>query len=111
MLRRSRGPGRGYQFAAELLDLVAKLGGILEPELLRRSEHLFLQLDDELLEVARRQPFEVLAASATLRAGNRRRLEREELGDVGDSLDDRFRCDPVFLVVGELHRATAVLLA
>ena len=92
-------------------DLVAKLGGVLEPELLRRREHLFLELDDELLEVARGQPFEILASAAALRARNGRRVERQELGDVGDSLDDRFRRDPMLLVVGELHRATAVRLA
>ena len=39
-----------------------------------------------------------------------RRLEREELGDVGDALRDRDRRDPVLLVVGELHRAAAVRL-
>src|SRR5437870_13909309 len=42
-----------------------------------------------------------LAAAAALRTGNGRRVERQELGDVGDSLDDRFRGDPVLLVVGD----------
>src|SRR6267378_913758 len=88
--RRSRSPGRSHQLAAELLDLVAKLGGVLEPELLSRCEHLFLELDDELLEVTGRQAFEILAPATALRAGNGRRVERQELGDVGHSLDDRF---------------------
>src|SRR2546423_1277914 len=109
--RRSRSPGRSHQFAAELLDLVAKLGGVLEPELLRRREHLFLELDDELLQVTGRQAFEILAAAAALRAGNGGRFERQELGAVGHSLDDRFRRHPVLLVVSQLHGAAAVRLA
>ena len=42
--------------------------------------------------------------------GNVRRLEREELGDVADALQDRLRRDAVLLVVGELDRAPAVRL-
>ncbi len=44
------------------------------------------------------------------RSGNGRRLEREQLRDVGDALDDRLRRDPLLLVVRELGLAAAVRL-
>jgi len=69
---RSGSPDRSDQLAAQLLDLVAKLGGVFEAQLLRCREHLFFELDDEPLEVGGRQALEVLAAAASLRARNRR---------------------------------------
>src|SRR5207237_8395 len=39
-----------------------------------------------------------------------RRLERQELGDVGDALLNRLRRDPVLLVVGELLGAAPIRL-
>ena len=53
------------QLAAQLLDLVSQLGGILEPELLGRGEHLLLELDDQPVDLLRLQPFDLgLAAAA-----------------------------------------------
>src|SRR2546429_63221 len=53
-------------------------------------------------------PIPSAAAAAATR--NRRRLERQELSDVGDALDDRFGRDAVLLVVCELLLAAAVRL-
>ena len=112
--RSSAGPSRRYlvervQLAAQLLDLVAELGRVLEPQLLGRGEHLLLERDHELLELAAIEALDLLAAARAL--GHVRRVEREELGDVGDALRDRLRRDPVLLVVGELLLAPARGLA
>src|SRR5262249_17736690 len=92
------------ELAAKIFDLVAQLGGVLEAELLGGGEHLLLELDDQLLELRRRHAFDVLAAAPALRRRDSRRLQRQELGDVGHTLDDRLRRDSVFLVVRELDR-------
>src|SRR5512132_1551477 len=42
------------ELAAQILDLVTELRGVLEAQLLRRREHLLLELDDQLLELGRR---------------------------------------------------------
>ena len=96
--------GQGVQLAAELLDLVAKLGRVLEPELLGGREHLLLERDHELLQLLARHALDLALATPTARRHGRG-LEREELGDVGDALHDRLGRDPVLLVVGELHLA------
>ena len=93
------------QLAAQLLDLVAELRGVLEAELLGGEVHLLLERDDELLELVARHPLDLGLPAAAPRRGNVWRLEREELGDVGDALDDRLGRDPVLLVVGDLDRA------
>ena len=92
------------ELAPQLLDLVAELGRVLEAELLGGGEHLLLERDHELLELVSRHALDLGLAAATA-ARNRRRLEREELGDVGDALDDRLGGDPVLLVVRELRRS------
>src|SRR5262245_6838788 len=104
-----RGAGKRVQLAAELLDLVAELRGVLEAELLRGDVHLLLERDDELLDLVPAHPRDLLlAAPAAARDGGR--LEREELRDVGDALHDRLRRDALLGVVGELRGATAVRL-
>ena len=101
--------GEGRHVAADALDLVAQLGRVLEPQLLGRLEHLLLERDRELLELVARHALHLVAATAA-RARHVRLVEREELGDVGDALDDRERLRPVLLVVRELHVAAAVRL-
>src|SRR5712691_5701822 len=61
-----RSLGRGDELAPERLDLVAQLRCVLEPQLLRGGEHLLLQLDDQLLELARRHAFDVFTSAASL---------------------------------------------
>src|SRR5215211_3904659 len=100
--------GRGLELAAQLLDLVSQLRCVLEPKLLRGGEHLLLERDDEALEFRRRHALDLLLSASPLR--HRRRLEREELGDVGDALLDRLRGDPVFLVVRDLDGTAPVRL-
>src|SRR5919202_4397762 len=99
--------GERVQLAPQILDLVPELGGVLEPQLLGRREHLLLERDHEPLELLGAHAFDLLAV-ATAPARHRRSLEREELRDVGDTLLDRLRRDPVLLVVGELLGAAAV---
>src|SRR5262245_32908285 len=89
--------GERVQLAAQLLDLVAELRGVLEAELLCRDVHLLLERHDELLELLAAHPGDLLLPSPTP-ARDGRRLEREELGDVGDALDDRLRRDALLLV-------------
>ena len=91
------------QVAADALDLVAQFRRVLEPELLGRLEHLLLERDRKLLELLLRHALDLVAAAAA-RARHVRLVEREELGDVGDALDDRQGLRPVLLVVGQLHR-------
>src|SRR4029077_18190657 len=52
------------QLPAQLLDLVAQLGGILEAELLRGREHLELEVDDHLLELLARHPLDLVPPPA-----------------------------------------------
>src|SRR3954468_8491848 len=87
-----RGRRGGAQLPAQLLDLVAQLGRVLEPQLLRGREHLLLELHDELFDLvaAHAVGFSTAAAAAW---DMRLRLEREELGDVGDPFADRLRRD------------------
>ena len=101
------GLGQRLELAPQLLDLVPQLGGVLEAELLGRREHLLLERDRELLHLGPIQALD-LRLPATTAARHRRRLEREELRDVGDALGDVLRRDPVRLVVGELSRATPI---
>src|SRR5262249_50433016 len=92
--RTGPGPGlgsrlfEGIQLAPELLALVAQLGCILEAQLLGCDVHLLLERDDELLELLARHALDLLRA-APPPSWDMRRLEREELGDVGDALRDR----------------------
>src|SRR5690242_10643689 len=51
------------QVAAQLLQLVAELGGIFEAELLGRLEHLLLQGDDELLQLLARHALDLVGAA------------------------------------------------
>src|SRR4051794_23112673 len=89
------------QLPPQLLDLVAQLRRVLEAQLLGRREHLLLEGDDEALQLRAVHALHLAAPAAAL-PGHRGRLERQELRDVGDALDDRLRHDPVLLVVGEL---------
>ena len=77
--------GEGRQLPAQLLDLVAQLGRVLEAQLLGGREHLLLERDHELLHLVLAQALHLGLATAAA-ARHRRRLEREELGDVGDAL-------------------------
>src|SRR6188768_731526 len=47
----SRRRSQRRQLSPQFLDLVAKLGGVLEAKLLGRREHFFLEGDGELLEL------------------------------------------------------------
>src|SRR6476660_5446619 len=107
--RRSRRRRERDEVAADALDLVAQLGGVLEAQLLGGLEHLLLERDDELLELLAVHALDLVAAAAA-RARDVRRFERKELGDVGDALRDRDRRRAVLLVVGELDGAAAVRL-
>src|SRR4051812_40276799 len=102
----ARGRGLLVQLAAHLADLVAQLRGVLEAQLLGGDEHLLLELDDRALELGRRHVDALLAAAAS--ALGHLALAHQELGDVGDALDDRLRRDPVLLVVRTLDLAAAV---
>src|SRR5215213_5231942 len=82
------------ELPAKFLDLVSELGRVLKAELL-----------DLLGTHALHLP-----APAAAPPGDGRRLEREELGYVGDALDDRLRRDAVLLVVAELDVAATVRL-
>src|ERR1035438_7054624 len=97
------------QVAAQLAELVAQLGGVLEAQHVGRRDHLPLQLDHHPLELS---PGHLPARSSlgrTALAPTRNlRLTLQELGDVGDALDDRRRGDPVPLVVGELDLAPTI---
>ena len=62
------------ELAAQLLDLVAELRRVLEPQLLGGREHLLLERDHELLELAAVDALDLLAAARALR--DVRRLER-----------------------------------
>src|SRR6185437_5058491 len=63
---------QGLQLAPQLLDLVAELRRVLEAQLLRGDVHLFLERDDELLELLARHAFDLLRAPATPRRDVRR---------------------------------------
>src|SRR5215217_2400896 len=101
--------GQRKELAPQVLDLIAQLRGVLEPQLLRRREHLLLELHDELLEFLLRHPLHLGAAAPPFR-GDVRLLEHQELRDIGDALDDRLRNDAVLLVVRELLHTAAVRL-
>src|SRR5436309_2802682 len=99
------GFGKREQLPPQLLDFVAQLRRVLEPELLGGGEHLLFERDDQALELVAAHPLD-LALAATAARRDVRLLERQELGDVGHALDDRLRRDPVLLVVGKLLLAT-----
>src|SRR5690349_11787111 len=69
------------ELALEVADLVAQLGGVLEPQLLGRGEHLLLELDDRLLDLGGLHPLDLPPAAPRARHLG---LGLEELGDVGD---------------------------
>src|SRR6478672_2464501 len=94
------GGRHGLELAAELLDLVPQLGRVLEAELLGGHVHLLLERDDELLQLLRAHALD-LALATTAARGDVRLLQSQELGDVGNALDDRLRRDAVLLVVRE----------
>src|SRR5947208_15524024 len=100
--------GRCEKLVPQILELVAELGRVFEAELLRGREHSLLERHDELLELVRLHPFDL--ATATTPTRNGRGFERQELGDVGDALDDRLGRDAVLLVVAELDLAAAIRL-
>src|SRR5690348_884918 len=63
---RSRSPGVNIsagrdrqQLAAQLLDLVPELRGVLEPQLFRRGEHLLLERHYQPLELLRRHALDL----------------------------------------------------
>src|ERR1035437_1085344 len=100
-------PGQRLQLEPDVLDLVAQLGGVLEAELLGGGEHLLLQFDRQLLQLLATQAL-YLGGTAAALAGHVRLLEREELGDIRDALDDLHRLRPVLRVVSNLDDATAI---
>src|SRR5271165_1130568 len=83
------------QVAADLAELVAQLGGVLEPQVLRGGQHLLLELHRHPLELVLwhllgRRPARPAAAAPARNLG----LRLQELSDVGDALDDRRGRDP-----------------
>src|SRR5437764_922723 len=97
------------QVAAQVAQLVADLRGVLEAQLLGGELHLLLELYDHALELVSGELAARGAAPAPAFARARDLgLRVEELGDVGDALDDGRRRDAVLLVVGELDFAPAV---
>src|SRR5262245_21157298 len=107
-LRGSLGRRRGLvELSAQVADLVAQLRRVLEPQLLRRREHLLLERDDRLLDLVRLH-VDPLLAPAAAPARRHLALAHEELRDVGDPLDDRLRRDAALGVVRLLDRAPAV---
>src|SRR5207244_11258436 len=85
------------EIVAELLDLVADPGSLLEAEVLGGEDHLLLELDDHLLQLVR--ALDTLRRAAAAPARRTTRLHRQELGHVGDSLLHRLGGDPVLLGV------------
>src|SRR4051812_46828423 len=83
--RGASGRGRGVEFAPQVADLVAELGGVLEPQILGRRQHLLLELDDRALELLGGHVRLALAAGAPALVGHLA-LGHEELRDVGDAL-------------------------
>src|SRR5476651_2632465 len=78
------------QVAAQLAQLVAQLGRVLEAQLLGGKAHLLLELDHHPLELMLGQ----LSAScprpsAPFAPARNLRLRLQELGNIGDALDDR----------------------
>src|SRR6266536_2592763 len=119
--------GHGPQLAAQVGDLVAEPGRVLEAQVLGGLVHLLLERGDEPHQVVlwhpadRRLPPAAPAAAARrgrgaalARAAARRRallLAAQRLDDVGDPLAHRLRVDAVGLVVLDLELAAPVGLA
>src|SRR4051794_13573783 len=85
--RRSGAGGRAQvlEVAAQLADLVAQPGGVLEAQLVGGDEHLLLELDDRALEVLHGHRVDVALAPARALLGHLR-VALQELGDVRDAL-------------------------
>src|SRR5947207_749028 len=98
------------EIPTQVLDLVAELRRVLEPQLLGGEVHLLLERDHELLELLARHPLDLRRTAPPPRGRYRRRLELEQLRDVGDTLRDRLRHDPVLLVVRNLDGSAPVRL-
>src|SRR4051812_31824027 len=102
--------GRGrrrVQLAPQVADLVAQLGRVLEAQLLRRREHLLLQLAHHLLDLGRLH-VDLLVPAPAAALGGDLRVRHQELRDVRDALHDRLRRDAVLGVVGALDHPPAV---
>ena len=93
-------PGRRRRGKRDVEGMSRSLAGNFEPQLRPRRD-LLLELDDELLSP--RATSLRRSASAPSPARNGRCLEREKLGDVRDTLDDRLRRDAMLGVVSELQ--------
>src|SRR5690349_21604543 len=103
---RLTGRDNPVELAPQIADLVAKLRRVLESQLFGRLKHLLFELDDRALQFVGLHPLGDPPPPAT-RARDTS-LGLEKFGDVRDSLDDRFRRDPVAFVVLDLNRAPAV---
>src|SRR6266550_6137592 len=100
------------QLLAELLDLVAEPGRVLEPEILRRLVHLLLEPLDQPLELlGGHLGVRDLPATLALGRGGSLILTTEREEDVRYLLSDRLGIDPVLGVVGELDLTPALGLA
>src|SRR5262245_57735103 len=116
--------GHGPELAAQVADLVADAGGVLEAELLGRLVHLLLQGGDQALQVGPGHAADGrLAATAARPApgggggaalaapaadGRALLLAPEGLDDVGDPLAHRLGVDAVGGVPVDLELAAAV---
>ena len=97
------------QLSPQLADLVAQLRRVLEAEVVGGGDHLLLELDDHPLQLVLWHFLGLRTGGAALAPPLRHlRLRLQELGDIGDPLDDRGSGDPVLLVVGELDLAPPV---
>src|SRR5918994_5403202 len=106
------------ELAAEVGDLVAEAGRVLEAKVGGGLVHLLLEGLDEPGELLLGQGLEValdlvpLALAAPVAPGNRCRLVGpQQREDVSDRLADRLRVDPVLGVVGQLQAAAPLRLA
>ena len=97
------------QLAAELLDLVAQPGRVLEPEVFRGLVHLVLEARGSGARAPRAAappPSSASAGACPARGAARVAGHRQQ--DVGDLLADRLRVDPVLPVVVLLDPAAAL---
>src|SRR5450755_1115650 len=61
----SSGRNGPVELALEVANLIAQLGGVLEPQVLSRGEHLLFKLDDRAFDLGRRHaPDRPLAPTA-----------------------------------------------
>src|SRR5262245_34993260 len=93
----------------QVAKLVSQLRGVLEAQVVGGCRHLLLQLDGHPLELVLRDLLRLGGAGSPRAppAARNLRLGLEELGDVGNALDDGRGRDPVSLVVAQLDLAPA----